>query len=67
MYTISGIMLDTKKKEEMKGGERITVLGSLHTMEVISSICSPAKGPRKALSYVQRGGGFFLKVVHWRI
>lgn len=29
MYTISGIMLDTKKKEEMKGGERITILGSI--------------------------------------
>ncbi|NIS59802.1 MAG: ATP-binding cassette domain-containing protein, partial [Proteobacteria bacterium] len=30
MYTISGIILDVKKKEEMRGGERITVLGSLH-------------------------------------
>lgn len=29
MYTISGIMLDIKKKEEMSGGERITVLGSI--------------------------------------
>lgn len=29
MYTISGIMLDTKKKEEMRGGERITILGSI--------------------------------------
>lgn len=29
MYTISGIILDVKKKEEMKGGERITVLGSI--------------------------------------
>ena len=30
MYTISGIILDVKKKEQMKGGERITVLGSIH-------------------------------------
>jgi branched-chain amino acid transport system ATP-binding protein len=30
MYTISGIMLDIKKKEEMAGGERITMLGELH-------------------------------------
>jgi len=30
MYTISGIILDVKKKEEMRGGERITVLGSVH-------------------------------------
>ncbi len=29
MSTISGIILDVKKKEEMKGGERITVLGSV--------------------------------------
>lgn len=29
MYTISGIILDIMKKEEMKGGERITVLGTI--------------------------------------
>lgn len=29
MYTISGIILDVKKKEEMRGGERITVLGTI--------------------------------------
>ncbi len=29
MYTLSGIMEDIKKKEEMAGGERITVLGSI--------------------------------------
>jgi len=27
MYTISGIILDVKRKEEMRGGERIVVLG----------------------------------------
>ena len=30
MYTLSGIMEDIKKKEEMAGGERITVLGQIH-------------------------------------
>ncbi len=30
MYTISGIILDMKKKEEMRGGERITVLGDIN-------------------------------------
>jgi branched-chain amino acid transport system ATP-binding protein len=30
MYTISGIMLDIKKKEEMAGGERITVFGKMY-------------------------------------
>jgi branched-chain amino acid transport system ATP-binding protein len=30
MYTISGIILDRKKKEEMRGGEKIAVLGSIY-------------------------------------
>ena len=29
MYTISGIILDVKRKQKMRGGERITVLGSI--------------------------------------
>ena len=29
MYALSGIILDIKKKEEMKGGERISVYGRL--------------------------------------
>ncbi len=29
MYVLSGIMLDIKKKEEMAGGERITVSGTI--------------------------------------
>jgi branched-chain amino acid transport system ATP-binding protein len=29
MYTVSGIMLDIKKKEEMRGGERISILGEI--------------------------------------
>ena len=29
MYTVSGIILDIKRKEEMAGGERITVLGQV--------------------------------------
>lgn len=29
MYAISGLILDIQKKEEMKGGERITVLGDI--------------------------------------
>jgi len=29
MYTISGIILDVKKKEQMRGGERIAILGNL--------------------------------------
>lgn len=29
MFTLSGIILDKKKKEEMRGGERITIMGSI--------------------------------------
>jgi branched-chain amino acid transport system ATP-binding protein len=29
MYTISGIILDVKKKERMRGGERVTVIGGI--------------------------------------
>ncbi len=29
MYTVSGIILDTQKKEAMRGGERITILGEI--------------------------------------
>jgi len=29
MYTIAGIILDLKKKEKMKGGQRITILGHI--------------------------------------
>lgn len=37
MYTISGIILDVKRKEEMRGGERITVLGQVlyHGINII--------------------------------
>jgi branched-chain amino acid transport system ATP-binding protein len=33
MYTLSGIMEDIKKKEEMAGGERITVLGRIRYLD----------------------------------
>jgi len=49
MYTISGIMLDIKKKEEMRGGERITVLGSiLYEGEDITSM-KPSKRARRGI------------------
>jgi branched-chain amino acid transport system ATP-binding protein len=38
MYTISGVMLDIKKKAEMRGGERITILGdiTLHDVNILN-------------------------------
>jgi len=41
LYTISGIILDVKKKEEMKGGERITVLGNI-TFKGVDITCLKA-------------------------
>ena len=29
MYTLSGIMIDIRRKEEMAGGERITIRGAI--------------------------------------
>ena len=49
MYTISGIILDIKKKEEMRGGERITVLGSI-TYEGLDIInMKPSERARKGI------------------
>jgi branched-chain amino acid transport system ATP-binding protein len=49
MYTISGIILDVKKKEEMKGGERITVLGHItfEGMDITST--KPSDRARKGI------------------
>jgi len=49
MYTISGIILDIKKKEEMRGGERITILGSI-TYEGLDIInMKPSERARKGI------------------
>ena len=49
MYTLSGIMEDIRKKEDMAGGERITVLGQiLYLGEDISGL-KPSKRARKGI------------------
>ena len=49
MYTLSGIMEDIQKKEQMAGGERITVLGRiLYLNEDISSL-KPSRRARKGI------------------
>lgn len=49
MYAISGIVLDIKHKEEMKGGERITVLGEIRfNGEDVSSV-KPNDRARKGI------------------
>lgn len=49
MYTLSGIILDIRKKEEMKGGERISVFGSIKYMgeEIINM--KPHERARKGI------------------
>ena len=49
MYTLSGIMEDIKKKEEMAGGERITVLGKVSYMGRDISALSPSRRAKKGI------------------
>jgi branched-chain amino acid transport system ATP-binding protein len=49
MYNISGIMLDIKKKEEMAGGERITVLGEMHYQRENIKNLKPSERARRGI------------------
>ena len=49
MYAISGIILDIKKKEEMKGGERITVLGEIKFDGENITALKPSERARKGI------------------
>ena len=49
MYTLSGIMLDIRKKEQMAGGERITVMGEITYMGEPISRLKPSKRARKGI------------------
>jgi branched-chain amino acid transport system ATP-binding protein len=49
MYTLSGIMEDIRKKEEMAGGERITVLGRIHYNGEDITLWKPSRRAKKGL------------------
>jgi branched-chain amino acid transport system ATP-binding protein len=49
MYTLSGIMEDIRKKEEMAGGERITVVGHIHYKGEDISELKPSRRAKKGL------------------
>jgi branched-chain amino acid transport system ATP-binding protein len=49
MYTLSGIIEDIRKKEQMAGGERITVLGEIEYMGADISALKPSLRARKGL------------------
>ena len=49
MYTLSGIMQDIQKKEEMAGGERITVLGEVKYQGEDISRLKPSQRARKGI------------------
>jgi branched-chain amino acid transport system ATP-binding protein len=49
MYTLSGIMLDIQKKEQMAGGERITVMGEITYRGEDISRLKPSKRARKGI------------------
>jgi len=49
MYTLSGIMEDIQKKENMSGGERITVLGEIHYLGQDIMGLKPSKRARRGV------------------
>jgi branched-chain amino acid transport system ATP-binding protein len=49
MYTLSGIMEDIKKKEEMAGGERITVVGRIRYKGIDISHMKPSRRAKQGI------------------
>ena len=49
MYTLSGVMEDIRKKEDMAGGERITVIGKVLYMGEDVSKLKPSRRARKGM------------------
>ncbi len=49
MYCISGIILDVKKKEEMRGGERITIVGEIKFQGVDILNMKPSQRAKKGI------------------
>ncbi|RLB29013.1 MAG: ABC transporter ATP-binding protein, partial [Deltaproteobacteria bacterium] len=49
MYTLSGIMEDIRKKEDMAGGERITVLGRIRYLGEDITNLKPSSRARKGI------------------
>ncbi len=49
MYTLSGIMEDIRKKEEMAGGERISVLGDIRYLGEDITVLKPSKRAKKGI------------------
>jgi branched-chain amino acid transport system ATP-binding protein len=49
MYTLSGIVEDMRKKEEMAGGERISVLGSINYLSEEIMGLKPSKRAKKGI------------------
>jgi branched-chain amino acid transport system ATP-binding protein len=49
MYTLSGIMLDISKKEEMSGGERITLSGSIRYLDQAIEHVKPSQRARMGI------------------
>ena len=76
MYTLSGIMEDIRKKEEMAGGERISVLGNITYLGDEIMGLKPSKRAkngivlcperRQDLQRVQCPGKFKVLVAIWR-
>lgn len=49
MYALSGLILDIQKKEAMKGGERITVLGEIAFNDEVITTLKPSERARRGV------------------
>ena len=67
MYTLSGIMEDIRKKEQMAGGERITVLGQIRYLGEDISRLKPSRRARKGIVLCPERRRIFSESRNWII
>ena len=66
MYTLAGIMLDIKKKEEVRGGERKTLFFS-HLKGRTYPISQPhTRDEKQASCCVRNDGGYSRRAASWK-
>jgi branched-chain amino acid transport system ATP-binding protein len=66
MYTLSGIMEDIRKKEEMAGGERISVMGNITYLGNEIMGLKPSKRAKKGIVLCPERRRIFKVFKRWR-
>lgn len=66
MWTISGIITDMKKKEQMKGGERITWYGEMTFAGDDILSLKPSEKAKKGIILCPKDGSFLPRAVSWK-